>query len=115
MSDELNTLGLLPTKQPYTATPFSYAGTETLSTLLQETTGNNAVVDWILVDLRTSPTSIVASRAVMLQRDGDLVDAQTGSADLHFANVKAGNYYVSVRHRNHLGIISASPLSLEPH
>ena len=48
----------------------------------------------------------------MLQRDGDLVDAQTGSADLHFANVKAGNYYVSVRHRNHLGIISASPVSL---
>ena len=56
MSADLNTLGLLPTKQPYNATPFSYAGAETLSTMLQETTGNNAVVDWILVDLRTSPT-----------------------------------------------------------
>ncbi|QLQ31092.1 MAG: hypothetical protein HZT40_05190 [Candidatus Thiothrix singaporensis] len=42
-----------------------------------------------------------------------MVDAQTGSPDLHFANVKAGNYYVSVRHRNHLGVITASPLSLD--
>jgi hypothetical protein len=45
-------------------------------------------------------------------RNGNLVDAQTGATTLHFANVKPGNYYVSVRHRNHLGVISASPLSL---
>jgi hypothetical protein len=70
------------------------------------------VVDWALVDLRSSPSTVVASRAVMLQRDGDLVDAQTGSANLHFAKVSGGNYYVSVRHRNHLGVISASPVSL---
>lgn len=113
MSDDLNVLGLLPGKQPYKATPFSHAGTETLSTMLQETTGNNAPIDWILVELRSIPSSVVASRAVMLQRDGDLVDSQTGSANLHFAKVKTGNYYVSVRHRNHLGIISASPVSLD--
>ncbi len=112
MSADLNTLGLLPTKQPYAGAPFNHAGTETVSAMLQETTGNNAIVDWTLVDLRSSPSSIVASRAVMLQRDGDLVDAQTGSANLHFAKVKAGNYYISVRHRNHLGVISASPVSL---
>jgi hypothetical protein len=112
MSADLNALKLLPKQQPYNGAPFKYAGTETLSTMLQETTGNNAVVDWALVDLRSSPSTVVASRAVMLQRDGDLVDAQTGSANLHFAKVSGGNYYVSVRHRNHLGVISASPVSL---
>ncbi|WGZ93323.1 MAG: SdrD B-like domain-containing protein [Candidatus Thiothrix putei] len=111
MSANLNTLGLLPNKHPYQA--FGHAGAETLSTMLKETTGNNAVVDWALVELRTSPGSVVASRAVILQRDGDLVDAQTGSPNLHFANIKAGNYYVSVRHRNHLGVVSASPVSLD--
>ncbi|MEZ5453813.1 MAG: SdrD B-like domain-containing protein, partial [Thiothrix sp.] len=113
MSDALNAQGLLPTQQPYKAAPFNYAGAETLSAMVQEATNNNAVVDWVLVDLRSSLGTITATRAVMVQRDGDLVDAQTGSPDLHFANTPAGNYYVSVRHRNHLGIVSASPISLD--
>ncbi len=113
MSDALNKQGLLPNKQPYATAPFKYTGAETLSTLLQEATGSNAVVDWVLVELRSSPSSVVASRAVMLQRNGNLVDSQTGASTLHFAKVKAGNYYVSVRHRNHLAVISASPVSLD--
>lgn len=113
MSNDLNKLGILPTQQPYGIAPFNHTGAETLSTLLREATDSNAVVDWVLVELRSSPSSVIASRAVMLQRDGNLVDSQTGSATLHFASVKAGNYYVSVRHRNHLGIISASPVSLD--
>ncbi|WP_169314572.1 SdrD B-like domain-containing protein [Thiothrix nivea] len=113
MSDALNTQGLLPAQQPYKAAPFNHAGTETLSAMVREATGNNAIVDWALVDLRSSLGTIAATRAVMLQRDGDLVDPQTGSPDLHFANTPAGSYYVSVRHRNHLGIVSASPISLD--
>jgi hypothetical protein len=113
MSSTLNTLGLLPDNQPYTAAPFNYAGTETLSTTVKETGGNDAPVDWMLVELRSSLTTTVASRAIIVQRDGDLVDAQTGSTTLHFPRITAGNYYVSVRHRNHLGIITASPISLD--
>lgn len=112
MSNDLNTLGLLPLSQPYQSAPFNYAGTETLSTLVKTNTDQRAAVDWMLIELRTSPTTLLNSRAVIVQRDGYLVDAQTGSSTLHFANIKPGNYYVSVRHRNHLGVMSASPISL---
>ncbi|HRJ52933.1 MAG TPA: SdrD B-like domain-containing protein [Candidatus Thiothrix moscowensis] len=112
MAADLNALGLLPAKQPYGLAPFKYTGTETFSDMLKETTGNNAPVDWMLVELRSSLSQVVASRAVIVQRDGDLVDAQTGSPDLHFAKVAAGNYYVVIRHRNHLDVITASPVSL---
>lgn len=112
MGNELAMLNLLPTQQPYAAAPFNHKGTESLGAPAMSGSGNDAVVDWMLVDLRNSQSSIVSSRAVLIQRDGDLVDALSGSPILHFANVAAGNYYVSVRHRNHLGAITASPISL---
>lgn len=112
MTAELNTLGLLPDAQPYAGAPFNHSGTETLGIPVREASGNDAMVDWMLVELRSSPTTVVHSRAVAIQRDGDLVDPQTGSSTLSFSSVPAGNYYVSLRHRNHLGVITANPVSL---
>ncbi len=112
MNDTLRSKDLLPMAQPYSIAPFNYSGTETLNPTLKTATDNKAVVDWILVDLRTSANTLVATRAVMLQRDGTLVDAQTGANTVHFASIPTGNYYVSVRHRNHLGVMTASPISL---
>ena len=112
MSADLASLGYLPDAQPYGSKPFSYSGTETMSGMVKANTGQNANVDWVLVDLRSSSSTIVATRAAMLQSDGDVVDAQTGSTTLHFASIPAGNYYVSLRHRNHLGVLTASPLAL---
>ncbi|WP_169314649.1 cadherin domain-containing protein [Thiothrix nivea] len=114
MADKLRSLGILPVNQPYAPVPTSYAGTETLNLDLALVEGDNAIVDWMLVDLRdaTNPKTTLKTKAVMVQRDGDLVDAQTGSTDLTFADTVAGNYYVSVRHRNHLGVMTATALPL---
>lgn len=112
MMATLHQAGVLPTTQPYAAAPFSYAGSETLSDVVNVAAANDEIVDWMLVDLRSSQTAIAATRAVMVQADGDLVDAQSGANVLHFPNIGAGNYYVSVRQRNHLAVITASPLSL---
>ncbi len=112
MATTLHQAGLLPASQPYAAAPFNYSGSETFSDVLNVAAANDEIVDWMLVDLRNSQTAIAATRAVMVQADGDLVDAQSGANVLHFAKVTAGNYYVSVRHRNHLAAITASPLSL---
>ncbi|HPY40618.1 MAG TPA: right-handed parallel beta-helix repeat-containing protein, partial [Thiolinea sp.] len=113
MEDGLRSLGLLPMSQPYTVKPFNYTGTEQLNLDLATVTGKDALVDWILVELRdpANPNTIVASKAALLQRDGDVVDASTGSSSLNF-KVAAGNYLVSVRHRNHLGVRTANAVAL---
>jgi len=79
---------------------------------------DNAVVDWVFVEIRDGSKldSIVTTRAALLQRDGDVRDHRTftdprkndadGYAYLSFDSTLAGDYYVSVRHRNHLGAMT---------
>ncbi len=77
MNDTLRTLNLLPTVEPYSSlTRFSHVGGETVNADVFAVTGNNAIADWVLVELRSGsdPTRIVATRAALVQRDGDVVD-----------------------------------------
>jgi hypothetical protein len=114
MSARLGLLDLLPVDQPYASAPYNYSGTEQLSAAVSALDGQDAVVDWVLLELRdsVSPATIVAQQAVALQRDGDLVDPQSGAVVMNFASVTAGNYRVGVRHRNHPGVVTASALAL---
>ncbi len=77
--------------------------------------GQDAVVDWVFVELRSSTNldSVITTRAALLQADGDIVDMD-GVSDLGFINAPAGPYYVVVRHRNHLGIMTSEALDLSP-
>ncbi len=76
-------------------------------------TGSNAYVDWVRIELRdaNNPATIVYSRAALVQRDGDVV-MQNGSGSLS-CNITAGSYYVAVKHRNHLGVMTAAPVALD--
>jgi len=76
-------------------------------------TGNHAIVDWVLVELRSAgdPTQILATRAALVQRDGDVVDMD-GVSPVVFANQNPGSYYVAVGHRNHLRVMTAAPVSV---
>ncbi|MGB1008461.1 MAG: hypothetical protein ACPGVP_01975 [Thiolinea sp.] len=114
MRSSLHNSALLPLNQPYTAAPFNYSGAETLSSGLSALTGNNTAVDWVLVELRApaNATSVLAAQAAILQRDGDIIDAQSGSSTLTFGGLPAGNYLISVRHRNHLDILTAQAVTL---
>jgi len=62
----------------------------------------------VLVELRNknNPAQVVATRSALLQRDGDIVGTN-GLPRLLF-NVATDNYYVAVRHRNHLGVMTAT-------
>ena len=70
------------------------------------------IVDWVWVELRAANdnTKLVNGRSALLQRDGDVVDLD-GLTNLTM-NAAPTNYYVVVKHRNHLGIISASTIGL---
>ena len=87
-------------------------GGETVNASVFSTTGNDAIVDWVLVELRSTinPSQVLATRSGLLQRDGD-VTGPDGVSSLVVA-ASAGNYYVAVRHRNHLGIMTGAPVAL---
>ncbi len=113
MSDNLRQLNLLPADQPYdNLNHFDYDGIETAAPAVFAVTGNNAITDWVLLELRdaTNPATVLATRAALVQRDGDIVDTD-GVSPVKF-DVAAGNYHLAVRHRNHLGAMTATPLAM---
>jgi hypothetical protein len=114
MVDSLRRQGVLPTGEPYTSIGLPVEGPTSTSTAVFTVTGNNAIVDWVLVELRTTnaPASVLERRAGLLQRDGDVV-AMDGTSPLAFCSA-AGSYQVSVRHRNHLACMTASAVALGP-
>lgn len=69
--------------------------------------GENAIVDWVFVELRSKQNNalVLATRSGLLQRDGDIVDLN-GVDGLAFPGVYLDSFYVVIRHRNHLGIMS---------
>lgn len=111
MKDDLRTLGLLPQSDPYVALGFLPTATgvsQRVAPGVFNVTGNNAIVDWVWLELRSTsnPSSVVSSRAALLQRDGDIVDLDGKSpVSLPAPN---GSYHLAVKHRNHLGVMSAS-------
>ncbi|MBK7241845.1 MAG: choice-of-anchor B family protein [Flavobacteriales bacterium] len=115
MDDELRSQGLIPLQEPYTSLGYSHtnnAGGETIAPAVLAVTGADAIVDWVVLELRDAvdPSIIRASRCGLLQRDSDIVGVN-GISPIQF-DVAVGNYHVAVRHRNHLGVMSASPVEV---
>ena len=114
MRDQLRTLPTFSLTEPFTALGYSHVGGggETTTTGVLATTGNNAIVDWVVLELRDAANSanVLATRSALLQRDGDIVSTDGASA-VGFA-LGSGNYFVCVRHRNHLGVMTAAPVAL---
>jgi hypothetical protein len=68
---------------------------------------NNTIVDWILVQLHNAGGTVISQRAALLQRDGDVVDVD-GVSPLNMAGNAPGTYFISLKHRNHLGARAAT-------
>ena len=105
MTTALRTAGVVPKPQPYNVAPWSYAGTESVTSIPA------GVVDWVLVQLRSNTTTTVATRAAFIKSDGTVVDFD-GTSQVSFNGVAAGSYYIVVKHRNHIGVMSASAVPL---
>lgn len=77
-------------------------------------TSHPNIVDWVLLEVR-SPTDykqVLARRGAFVLRDGTIVDTGGSNNAVAFPAMKAGNYYLSVSHRNHLTVISSSAIAL---
>lgn len=110
MRDDLRVKSLIPLQHPYAAlSPLTAITTPTSAVFA--TTGANAIVDWVFVELRSGLTSVVDSRPAFIQRDGDIVDTD-GVSPVVFKMATPGNYRVVVRHRNHLAVMSENPIAL---
>lgn len=114
MRDDLRRKGLLPTREPYsTLQKFEHVGVGGGEECLPEMftiTGDKAIVDWVFVELKQAGNQdvVVATSAALLQRDGNVV-ATNGDSILYFDNLPPANYYVVVRHRNHLKVETLYP------
>jgi len=119
MRDTLRQLNRLPATEPYTGMSgfvhFGNPGGETVgnTAVVFANNGANSIVDWVFVELRSmsNPATVVKTRAALLQRDGDVVDID-GTSALVFENTLPGNFYVAVRHRNHLGTMTAASVAM---
>jgi hypothetical protein len=98
MTTSLNSFGYIQTESPY-------------SEDLRTATVPSNVTDWVLVQLRsTANGTAVASRSAFLHKDGRIVadDGTTNRVDL---TASAGNYYIVVKHRNHLAVMSSAAVT----
>lgn len=115
MNATLRSNGLVPLNEPYTAMGYSHVnggGGESTTNTVLSVTGSNAIVDWVVIELRNKNNSsqVLATRSALIQRDGDIVDVD-GTSAVEF-DVAPDQYFIAVRHRNHLGVMTAASPSL---
>ncbi len=102
MNTGLNNVNLLPLSDPYTASV-------TLASI------PSTVVDWVAVQLRsgTGATTALAEGVGFVRSDG-LVTGSDGISQLLFdqSTLPPGDYYIVVKHRNHLWLMSSGKTPL---
>ncbi|WP_299886069.1 glycosyl hydrolase [uncultured Lacinutrix sp.] len=112
MRDDLRIAGLIPTISPYSdgltcdLSVFNTGGTSGTGA------NNDDIVDWVFVELRDAIDNTVLriSQSALLQRDGDIVNFD-GISSLEF-NIANTDYYLVVKHRNHLGVMTVNAVTL---
>lgn len=114
-------VGVIPYLEPYSNSPYYYpqipngSGGETVTQFILNTIGDSAIVDWVLLELRdkTNPTILLSTKRALVRCDGKVVSNIDGTSPVIFSNVSADDYYVSIRHRNHLGVMTANAIPLQ--
>ncbi|NJN34513.1 MAG: hypothetical protein HC817_09915 [Saprospiraceae bacterium] len=119
MNANLRSGGFIPQNQPFTAmanvnfTHQGGGGSESTTPLVLGVVGSNAIVDWVFLELRdpSVPTTVLRTRSALLQVDGDVVDVD-GVSPVRFVGAPAGNYFIAIKHRNHLRMRTLNAVTL---
>ncbi len=101
MSTDLQTAGLVPLTDPFT-------GTETAASISAD------IVDWVQIQIRNplDNTDILATKPALLRNDGQVLDVD-GTLGVGFNNLGVSSAYIVIKHRNHLGVMTAAPISFD--
>lgn len=115
MNDYVRQLATFPLIDPYSKHPFNTKfihlnnQSDSLDAKVLLNNSSDAIVDWVFLELRqgnTGATYVVYTKAGLLQKDGDIV-AIDGVSPIQFEGIN-GSYFITIRHRNHLGFRTAS-------
>ena len=110
MRDDLRLNGLISETSPYGDGATASASVRTNDNL------GNSMVDWVWVELRNrnNPMNVIAATSAVLQRDGDIVSTDDNlTTPLIFDGLPVDKYHVVVKHRNHLGVMTATTETLK--
>ncbi len=101
MSDSLSSYGWIPLTSPY-------VDQRQVAAIPAD------VVDWVFLQIRQDLNGPdVASKSVFLEKDGDLINDDGSQAEVTMKSISGtDNYYMIVRHKNHLAVMSSSAPAL---
>lgn len=113
MHTQLNDNNSIPLLQPFNTSPWNYNGGEIVPGI-----PSPDIVDWILLELRETTgdassatgSTMVEQQAVFLKNNGNIV-ATDGISLPEFSASITENLFIVVWHRNHLGVMSAFPVT----
>ena len=101
LTTTLSDSGFLPLSSPYADAPRSVESVPSGTT------------DWILVELKAEESGPILSRqSFFLRKDGYLVEEDGVTTTLGLPDVTAGDYFLVIRHRNHLDVMSSTTLTM---
>ena len=108
MANSLVLNGYAKNLQQYSGAPWNYSGEECVAEFPDD------CIDWVLVNLRdpNDEAAILYQRTCILKEDGTVIDTN-GSDVISFGRTGLSSGYISVHHRNHLGIMTADPVDFD--
>ncbi|MCK5148102.1 VCBS repeat-containing protein [bacterium] len=99
MSTALMESSYLPIASPYSEDPLILGSTADIPA---------NVTDWVLVELRaTADGHAIYQQSAFLRNDGRIID-EKGNSFINAFVERQASYYIVVKHRNHLAVMSAS-------
>jgi hypothetical protein len=101
----------IPLNQPFDMPPWNYTGDESVTFI-----PDVDIVDWVLIELRDAPEASLATKDTKIARQAAFIKKNGAVVGLDGTNSPvfdipvANNLFLVLWQKNHLGVMSASPL-----
>jgi hypothetical protein len=105
MSSNLVSDKILLLDQPYNIAPWNLEDASSINSL------SDKYVDWVIVELRSTPTDTKYRKVGILTNYGKIINSN--GQDFSFSNIESGKYFIVIKHRNHLSIMSSKNIPVK--